>query len=126
MAVNGIQRIAKGAGVFVKRLFTGTVNAAESLSRHTRNLVHAAQLAAQKCQGSQIETSSNLRAQNAGMYLSEQKIIYQLEPSRITVQRVVTQPVRVYNLKVEEANEYIANGIVVHNCDAMVDGLMET
>lgn len=60
------------------------------------------------------------------MYLSEQRIIYPLEPSRITVQRIVTQPVRVYNLKVEEANEYIANGIVVHNCDAMVDGLMET
>ena len=68
----------------------------------------------------------SLHAQNAERYLSEQRTISPLEPSPITVQRIVTQPVKVYNLKVEEANEYIANGIVVHNCDAMVDGLMET
>ena len=46
--------------------------------------------------------------------------------NQITIRKIEVKPTAVYNLKVDVDNEYIANGIVVHNCDAMVDGLMET
>jgi hypothetical protein len=40
-------------------------------------------------------------------------------PVRVLQKQGLVNRGGVYNLAVEDANEYFANGVLVHNCDAM-------
>lgn len=62
-------------------------------------------------------------ARIVGNPLVSQQWIHTKEDQIVSVRRITTGITDVYNLKVQGSPEYFANGVLVHNCDALVDGV---
>jgi predicted phage terminase large subunit-like protein len=71
----------------------------------------------------ELEEWSNSSATDAERISSAHPLTQIKSASVISVRAYATIPVPVFNLSVQGENEYFANGILVHNCDAMADAI---
>jgi predicted phage terminase large subunit-like protein len=118
---NGIGKMESTRRQYAKKLLETVSNAASRSIATTLTLKSVRHSAAVETERSEIESCSI--ATTVKKILPEPGWTLIPKPVLSVRVRAMPKPVPVFNLTVEGANEFFANGILVHNCDTTFDSL---